>query len=202
MTPKWTINENISYATEPVLGELENMSYATEHNSFASLCLVNLYPYCRFCILCIINVDKNVCPNEIIWDGNQCAVSLRTTATVPLLVMTGVQLITARNLRYQTSDSVIRPQIPLPPSSFWNVFSALLSFTKGRGKINCGSYAVPLPEWRIEMCCILRSLFWQFNWHSEETVVVIVSRWTLVQVTDYPEGNFVVLLSLSRQVPV
>jgi hypothetical protein len=32
------------------------MSYATEHNSFTSQCLLNINIYCRFRRLCIINV--------------------------------------------------------------------------------------------------------------------------------------------------
>jgi hypothetical protein len=34
------------------------MSYATGHNSFMSQYLLNIYIYCRFCRLCIINVWK------------------------------------------------------------------------------------------------------------------------------------------------
>jgi hypothetical protein len=34
------------------------MSYATGHNSFTSQYLLNIYIYCRFCRLCIINMQK------------------------------------------------------------------------------------------------------------------------------------------------
>jgi hypothetical protein len=34
------------------------MSYATGHNSFTSQYLLNIYIYCRFCRLCLINVRK------------------------------------------------------------------------------------------------------------------------------------------------
>jgi hypothetical protein len=38
--------------------EEEYMSYATGHNSFTSQSLLNINIYCRFCGLCIINVEK------------------------------------------------------------------------------------------------------------------------------------------------
>jgi hypothetical protein len=34
------------------------MSYATGHNTFTSQYLLNIYIYCRFCRLCIINCGK------------------------------------------------------------------------------------------------------------------------------------------------
>jgi hypothetical protein len=37
------------------------MSYVTGHNSFTSQYLLNIYIYCRFCRLCIINVRKKYC---------------------------------------------------------------------------------------------------------------------------------------------
>jgi hypothetical protein len=36
------------------------MSYATGHKSFMNQYLLNIYIYCRFCRLCIINCEKKI----------------------------------------------------------------------------------------------------------------------------------------------